>query len=94
MPAALIPLWVATDHEDRISSRGEGAPFALVARKIKDEELAHAHVLEPVGPAVFPMEPGLAVCEAAGDAALALGRVGAVEEGDVLVADVAEPVSY
>jgi len=40
------------------------------------------------------MEPGLAVCEAAGDAALALGRVGAVEEGDVLVADVAEPVSY
>ena len=52
---------------------------------------AHAGVLEPVGPAVFLVEEGLAVGEAAGHAALALGRIGAVEEGDVLVANVAEP---
>jgi len=53
--------------------------------------LAHAGKLEPVGPAVLLVQEGLAVGEAAGDAALALGRVGAVEEGDVLVANVAEP---
>lgn len=52
---------------------------------------AHADILEPVGPAVLLVEEGFAVGEPARDAALALSRVGAVEEGDVLVADVAEP---
>jgi len=53
---------------------------------------AHADVLEPVGPAVLLVEEGFAVRKSARDAALALSRVGAVEEGDVLVSDVAEPV--
>ena len=53
--------------------------------------LALANELEPVGPAVLLVEPGLAVGEAASHAALALGRVGAVEERNVLVANVAEP---
>lgn len=51
----------------------------------------HADVFEPDGAAVLAVEPGLAVGEAARDAAAALGVVGAVEEGHVLVADVAEP---
>ena len=53
----------------------------------------HTHILKPVGPAVLLVQPCLAVGEAAGDAALALGGVGAVEVGDVLVADIAEPIS-
>ena len=53
---------------------------------------ALADILEPVGSAVLLVEPGLTVGEAALDAALALVGVGAVEEGDVLVADIAEPV--
>jgi hypothetical protein len=51
----------------------------------------HAGVLEPHVAAVLRIEPVLAVGEAAGLAAGALSVVGAVEEGDVLVADVAEP---
>ena len=56
--------------------------------------LALAHKLEPVGSAVLLVEPGLAVSEATGYAALALGRVGAVEERNVLIANVAEPREY
>ena len=56
--------------------------------------LAHADVLEPDRPAVVAMQPGLAVRQATLDASGALGRVGAVEEGDVLVANVAEPGSH
>lgn len=37
------------------------------------------------------MEPRVTVCEAASDAATALWRIGAIEEGDVLVADITEP---
>lgn len=51
----------------------------------------HADVFEPDGTAVLAVEPGLAVGEAARDAAATLGVVGTVEEGHVLVADVAEP---
>jgi hypothetical protein len=50
-----------------------------------------AGVLEPHVAAVLGVEPVLAVGEAAGLAAGALSVVGAVKEGDVLVADVAEP---
>lgn len=52
---------------------------------------ALAYILEPVRPAVLLVEPGRAVSEATRHAALALGRVGAVEERDMLVSDVAEP---
>lgn len=38
------------------------------------------------------MQPGFAVGEATLNAALTLRRVGAVEEGDVLVSDILEPV--
>ncbi len=37
------------------------------------------------------MQPLFAIGEPPSDAAAALGRVGAVEEGNVLVANVAEP---
>lgn len=51
-----------------------------------------ANILEPVWPAILLVEPGLSVCEAAGDAALALWRVWAVEERNVLVTYILEPV--
>jgi hypothetical protein len=59
----------------------------IEARKLS----AHANILEPVRPAVLHVEEGFAVGEQAGLAALTLGRIGAVEEGDVLIADIAEP---
>lgn len=65
--------------------------FQCVCRLGSVTSLAHADVLEPVGSAVFPVEPGLAIGETAGNAALALGRVGAVEEGNMLIANIAEP---
>ena len=52
----------------------------------------HTNVLEPQRPTVLPVQPLLAVGEAACGAPLALGVVGAVEKGDMLVANVAEPV--
>jgi hypothetical protein len=54
---------------------------------------AEAGVLEPYRTAVFAVQPCLAIREAASNAALALGGVGAVEEGDVLISDIAEPTS-
>lgn len=54
---------------------------------------AHAVHLEPVRPAVLTVKPLLTVGEASSDATLALGRVGAVEEWDVLISDVTEPIS-
>lgn len=57
----------------------------------RESHLAHPDVLEPIGPAVFLMEPRITVREAASDAATTLWRIGAIEEGDVLVADVTEP---
>ena len=52
---------------------------------------AHPDVLEPVGPTIFLEKKLCAVGEEAGFAAFTFGGVGAVEVGDVLVADVAEP---
>jgi hypothetical protein len=60
-------------------------------RNAHGSTLAHANVLEPDRPAVVPVEPLLPVGEAARLAAAALGRVGAVEKGYVLVSNVAEP---
>jgi hypothetical protein len=50
-----------------------------------------AHVLEPVRAAILTVQPSLSVSEAALSAALALGRVRAIEEGDMLVANILEP---
>lgn len=61
----------------------------------KDEQRknsVHARMLEPHVAAVLGIQPVLAVGEAAGLAARALVVVGAVDEGDVLVANVAEPM--
>lgn len=55
--------------------------------------LALASILEPVGPAVFAMEECFAIGKATRHAALAFRRVGAVEEGDMLIPNVAEPVN-
>jgi hypothetical protein len=52
---------------------------------------AHADVLEPVRPAVLLVQEGFAVSQFAGNTALALLGVGAVEEGDMLISNVAEP---
>jgi hypothetical protein len=65
---------------------------ALVAIPRDSSILVHADILEPVRTAVLLVQPGLAVGETARHASLALVRVGAVEEGDVLVSDIAEPV--
>lgn len=56
--------------------------------------LAQPYVLEPVRPAVFFHQERLAICKPPRCAAAALGRVGAVEIWDVLVADITEPVTF
>jgi len=65
--------------------------YGMMVNKAMWRPSVHADILEPQGPAVFFVEEGLAVGEAASDATGAFGIVGAVEEGDVLVADVTEP---
>lgn len=52
---------------------------------------AHADIFKPVWPAVFSMKEWFTICQSAGDAALALGRVGAVEEWNVLITNISEP---
>lgn len=52
---------------------------------------AGTNVLEPVRSAVLMTEEVLALVHLASLAALALGRVGTVEEGYVLIADITEP---
>lgn len=52
----------------------------------------HTYILEPQRPTVFSFQPTLTISEATSDTAGALGVVGAVEEGYVLVTDVLEPV--
>lgn len=54
--------------------------------------LTHTDVFEPIPSAVFLLQEGLAFTESASDATLALRRVGAIEVGDVLVTDIAEPI--
>jgi hypothetical protein len=53
-----------------------------------------ANIFEPVGTAVFSVQPCLAIGKAAFDAATALWRIWAVEEGNVLVSDVLEPADW
>lgn len=54
--------------------------------------LVHANILEPQRPAILTPKKTLAVSEAASHTARALRIVWTVEEGNVLVADVTEPV--
>lgn len=53
--------------------------------------LMHSDILEIVGSAILLGKPGFTLVEFTRGAAGALGRVGAVEVGDVTVPDVAEP---
>jgi hypothetical protein len=55
--------------------------------------LAHTYELEPIRSAIFPVQPLFAVCQSSSYTASALWRVGTVEEGDVLVTDIPEPIS-
>ena len=50
-----------------------------------------AHVLEPVRAAVLAVQPSLSIGEATLGTAPTFGRVGAIEERDMLVADILEP---
>ena len=52
-----------------------------------------ADVLEPVRPAILLQEEVRSLVHLADLTALAFRRIGAVEEGDMLIADIAEPVS-
>jgi len=54
--------------------------------------LIHVGIFEPIGSAIFPIQPLLSICEATRHAALAFWRVGTVEEGNVLIADISEPI--
>ena len=49
-------------------------------------------ILEPVGAAILLLEEWLSVVKLALGATTALGGVGAVEEGNMLVADISEPI--
>jgi hypothetical protein len=71
-------------RESRVLERS-GAPFLGL--------LTQADIAEPVGPTVLLAEEVFALVHLANPAALALGRVGTVEEGDVLIANIPEPVS-
>jgi hypothetical protein len=51
----------------------------------------HADMLEPDRPAVLTIQPRLSIRKPARRTATALGRIGAIEEGDMLVADITEP---
>ena len=53
--------------------------------------LIHTNILEPIRSAILLMQPALSVCQASLNTATALGRVRAVEEGDMLVSNIAEP---
>ena len=53
---------------------------------------AFAHHLEPIGSTIFFIEKFFSICESAFDATVAFWGVGAIEVGNVLIADVAEPV--
>lgn len=52
---------------------------------------AHADILEPIRAAVILVQPLLAIRQSTRSAARALGRVWALEEGSVLVANISEP---
>jgi hypothetical protein len=54
----------------------------------------HADVAEPQWPAIFAVQPPLAVCKASSDTTRALRVVRTVEEGNMLVADVTEPMDF
>ena len=73
---------------------GKTVPHWLRTRPLVGGRPLVANVLEPVGSAVFPVQPCLAIGEAALDAATALWRVRAVEEWNVLVSDVLEPAYW
>ncbi len=55
--------------------------------------LTHAHVFEPVRPAVFLVKEVLPIGEGTRHASFAFIRLGAVEVGNMLVANVAEPAA-
>lgn len=74
------------------TSNSEGNPILLYHPALGSGRSIHADVLEPVRPTVFPVQPRLARSKLTGNTALALGRVGTVEEWNMLVADVTEPV--
>lgn len=57
------------------------------------DPLSHPHVFEPVRPAVFLVEEVFSIGESSCHASFALLRFGAVEVGNVLVADIAEPAT-
>jgi len=59
---------------------------------VRDAVSAQTDISEPIRPAVLLEQEALAIVHLARLAAFALGRVGAVEEGDVLVADIPEPI--
>ncbi len=52
-----------------------------------------AHIFEPVGPTIFLEQEFVPIGKQARLAALTLGRIRAVEERNVLIADIAEPAS-
>jgi hypothetical protein len=54
--------------------------------------LIHTRVLEPVGSTVFLLKPRFSIGEATRDTTLTLWRIWAVEEGNMLVPNVSEPV--
>jgi hypothetical protein len=53
--------------------------------------LSHADIFKPIRSTILLHEPSIAVCESPRHTASAFRRVGAVEEGDMLVANIAKP---
>lgn len=58
----------------------------------RGEELAHSDIFKPVGSAIFVMEECFTVSQPTRDTPTTLGRIGTIEERNVLITDIAEPV--
>jgi hypothetical protein len=55
--------------------------------------LAHAYELEPIWSTIFLIQPLFAICKASSYTASAFHRVRTIEERNVLITDVPEPIS-
>jgi hypothetical protein len=94
LSAAGVRCWLGRRARQKISSWERPSCIGLGGGLLVGGRPLVANVFEPVGSAVFPVQPCLAIGEAALYAATTLWRVRAVEEWNVLVSDVLEPSDW
>lgn len=55
---------------------------------------AHSHIFKPVWSTILLVQPSLAICEPARNTTLALRRIGAIEERNMLIPNISEPIRH